>query len=190
MNNIDIYTQQSELSIYEFIALNLIYREEYTSVKAFYNRHSNYINFSKLEDLGYIKMLTTHLDLEDLELRSKTKTMFKINIDNPKVRAELLVEPFRAIFPTGVNASGYRYRGDKQGVEDKLIKFIKKYSKYDDTQILLAAKQYVNRFKPDYIGMRQAHYFIEKEKTSDLLGELENLSSTIEEVNTDINTMI
>lgn len=191
MNNIDLYLTQNTLSIYEFILLNLLYNKEYKLAQAFYNKHSTFLKIEYLEELGYIKIHNVEsLDLESIILRAKTLDLFGINKDNPKLRAELLVEPFRAIFPAGVNASGYRYRGDKQGVETKLYKFIKKYSKYDDEQILLATKQYVNRFKPDYVGMRQAHYFIEKDRNSDLLGELENLSETVEEVNSDINTMI
>lgn len=191
MDNISLLLEQDELSPAQFLYLQLLSEKDYLNADRYYTQIFHTKNeLFKLETMGYIKLISNSANAEDIELRIKTKDLFNKNRNSPSFRAKELVEPFRAIFPEGSNAGGYRYRGDKQGVFDKLTKFIKKYPKFTDEQILQATKQYVNRFKPSYVGMRQAHYFISKDGgISDLLGELENLKPIPVET-TDMSTNI
>jgi len=188
MMNIKPFLAQKDLLLVEFIVLYLLYNKEYEEAKLLIDR-SGVDVLSNLQVLGYIKLMGT--DLETVTLRAKANDLFTVSKSNPRVRAEHLSEMIRAIFPPGTNAGGYRYRGDKQGVLDKLTKFVKKYPNYEDEEIIQATRQYVNRFKPDFVGMRQCHYFITKDNTSDLLGELENLNTdNIIEDSNSFNTMI
>jgi len=122
-----------------------------------------------LEQKGYIKIMEDNSwILRKKALSLQTQTLEK--------RAQNLLESFRGKFPLGSNSGGYRYRGDKQGCLVKLKKFIKDNPQWTDGEILKATENYISRFEPEYIGMRQAHYFIEKNGISDLLGELEVLN--------------
>ena len=144
-------------------------------------KHLNTVVFDIREELielqskGYIKLLGDDLSYE---IRKKGLDLKGASIGTPKERANRLLIPFRELFPVGTNNGGYRYRGDKQGCLEKLEKFIKDNPEWTDEQILEATKRYVDRFKPTYQGMRQAHYFINKDKISDLSGELEGLIET------------
>lgn len=191
MLSIETFLQQKDLRLEEFIYLELLYYGENDLATEFYSYSSGEINWLRyLEVLGYIKLITEDNTNPIVELRDKGIKLFGDTKITPAKRAELLVDPLRNIFPEGVNSGGYRYRGDKQGVKAKLLKFIKTYPKYTDEEILKAARQYVNRFKPSYVGMRQMHYFIEKDKVSDLLSELENLQDEIVEIGSGSNSIM
>ncbi len=162
------------LSPNQFILLYaLIYKEDslYQQLKDKLGIYCNNVLF-QLQKEGYIK-----LD-EDFKpiLRKKALDLKGNDKKNPKVRANNILDKFRELFPTGSNNGGYRYRGDKQGCLNKLELFFKDNPDYTDEEVLQATKNYIDRFKPTYQGMRQAHYFIKKDKVSDLLGELEGLN--------------
>lgn len=191
MNSISKYIGQTELTLQEFIYLELLYYGETELATEFYCKEPLYYeHLEALEVLGYIKIIVPIEEEPVVELRDKGIKLFGDVKVTPAKRAELLTEAIRNVFPEGVNSGGYRYRGDKQGVKAKLLKFIKTYPKYTDEEIIQAARQYVNRFKPYYAGMRQAHYFIQKDSLSDLLGELENLQDSITEVGSGSNSIM
>ena len=76
-----------------------------------------------------------------------------------------------------MNTAGFRYRGDKAEVTQKMIKFVNTQD-YTLEQIFKATRDYVERFSlRGYAYMQQAHYFIQKRGVgSTLSAECEGLA--------------
>lgn len=125
------------------------------------------------EEAGYVKLLDD-IDPFDFEPLAKTINIFKdVKSDN----VEHWIEQWRELFPAGSNSNGFRYRGDKQGCLNKMKIFVKNNPKVTKETIFTATKKYVEKFKGNgYMFMKQAHYFIGKDKGSFLLSEIEGLS--------------
>lgn len=187
---IKLWVKQQDLPLNTFILISLLHDGEVSIAEDFAKRawstpNDRLISLIKAETKGYIKLLTS--DIRDMESYDWTKyiSVREIFIEilgkrttAPAKRAEEILVAFREIFPEGTNAAGYRYRGDRASCMTNMKDFMKKYPEYSSEKILQATKQYVDRFAPEYNGMRQAHYFIKKNNGSDLLGELEDLGTT------------
>lgn len=98
----------------------------------------------------------------------------EVEESKPMTKAEKVVdvkdwiEEYRELFPKGLNQNGYPYRGEKSACLAKMQTFVRNYG-YSKQEILNATKIMVNRFKlKDYEYMQQAHYFIEKNRVSQL----------------------
>lgn len=90
---------------------------------------------------------------------------------NPGKDLETFVEKYRSIFPTGSNAAGYPYKGDKQGCIKKMRSFKRKHPEYTEDLIIRVTKEYVNsQFFKGYTYMQTAAYLIEKDGSSNLAG--------------------
>lgn len=88
---------------------------------------------------------------------------------NPGKDLEAFVEKYRSIFPTGSNAAGYPYKGDKQGCIKKMRSFKRKHPEYSEDLIIKVTKDYVNsQFFKGYTYMQTAAYLIEKDGNSNL----------------------
>lgn len=83
-------------------------------------------------------------------------------------RIERLAEELMKIFPQGrKEGTPYYWKGNRQEIKNKLKKFFVYFGdKYDDRQILSAARDYVNSFNGDYHYMRLLKYFIWKSDRS------------------------
>lgn len=79
-------------------------------------------------------------------------------------RIEDLADSLMKIFPKGKKeGTPYYWKGNKKEIKDKLKKFFVYFGDtYDDTQILNAAKKYVESFNGSYRYMRLLKYFIWK----------------------------
>ena len=86
-----------------------------------------------------------------------------------------LAEKIREMFPKGVKSGGYPVRSSTVDIADKLRKFFKKH-KYTQDQVLEATKRYVERKgREGYSYMQKAVFFIEKDGSSTLAAECDNL---------------
>jgi hypothetical protein len=106
-------------------------------------------------------------DPEDITLRKAGEDLFKKHVGTKKKittakEVGQWIQSWREIFPEGVNTAGFRYRGNKDEVIKKMIKFVNTHD-YSLEQIFQATRDYVERFSlKGYAYMQLAHYFIEK----------------------------
>lgn len=79
-------------------------------------------------------------------------------------RIDDLVEKLMVIFPKGKKeGTPYYWKGNRKEIKDKLKKFFVYFGDtYDDSQILNAARKYVESFNGNYRYMRLLKYFIWK----------------------------
>jgi len=178
-----IYEQfQPHMSFMEFILFILVYEEKYDFLRIAHN--DNFIEFTqsirRLEASGLVKWHGENP--EEITLRKTGEELFKKHVGTKKKvttakEVSQWVESWREIFPEGVNAGGFRYRGDKAEVIKKMIKFVNTHD-YTLEQIFQATRDYVDRFSlKGYAYMQQAHYFIEKRGVgSTLSAECEGLT--------------
>jgi len=124
---------------------------------------------SEYERTEYIKILDEN-DPLNYAVLAKLEDVFGNEIDPSD-----WIEDWRKIFPSGKNANGYRYRGDKAGCLSKMKKFIKNNPQVTKEEIFTATKKYVERFGYSNF-MKLAHFFIYKENVSQLASEVEGLT--------------
>ena len=78
-------------------------------------------------------------------------------------RVEKLVPELQDIFPKGKKEGTNSYwKGNKEDIKRRLIKFLEKYGDYEDEVIIKATKKYVDSFNGNYSFMRLLQYFIYK----------------------------
>jgi hypothetical protein len=144
----------------------------------------NHRELLELEAEGFIKIVS---DTYSFALLEKSETFFGKKLDSLSELAEKLIE----IYPQGVKSGGYTVRGSKVDVIDKLRKFFKKH-KYTHEQVIQAVERYVERKRKDkWDYMQRLIYFIEKDGSSNLAAECDNLVVPVkQEVETSINKMI
>lgn len=100
-----------------------------------------------------------------------------------------LASKIRELFPKGVKSGGYLVRSSEGDIADKLRKFFKKH-KYSHEKVLKATENYVNRKRNEgWAYMQRAIYFIEKDGSSNLAAECDNLESEVEN-DGEIDTMV
>lgn len=145
---------------------------------------TNYTDLMLLEEKGFIKIISDDYDFALLE---KAEALFGKKLDSLSELAERLIN----IYPQGVKSGGYPVRGSKVDVTDKLRKFFKKH-KYTHEQVIQAVERYVERKRKDkWDYMQRLIYFIEKDGSSNLAAECDNLSVPVkQEIETSINKMI
>lgn len=137
-----------------------------------------------LQREGFIKITS---DMYDFALLEKAEALFGKKLDSLSELASKLIE----IYPQGVKSGGYPVRGSKVDVTDKLRKFFKKH-KYTHEQVIAAVERYVERKRKDkWDYMQRLIYFIEKDGSSNLAAECDNLVVPVkQEIETSINKMI
>lgn len=177
---ISVY-KETELRLYEFSLLILIYEKDLDFLKTVHDR--NFIDYTNgikfLEFKGYVKQFgeqPTDIMLRKAGTDLFTKHFGKRKKKNSKSEVESWFNEWREIFPEGSNSAGYRYRGNRLEGLKKMIKFVDSYD-FTKEEIFEATRQYVQRFAiRGYNYMQQAHYFIEKKDSgSTLASECEGL---------------
>lgn len=173
--------KETELRLYEFSLLVLIYEKDLDFLNAIHDR--NFIDFTNavkyLEYKGYVKQFgenPTDIMLRKLAQDLFTKHFGKRKKKNTKSEVESWFDEWRKIFPEGSNSGGYRYRGNRLEGLKKMIKFVDLYD-FTKEEIFEATEQYVKRFAiRGYTYMQQAHYFIDKKDSgSSLASECEGI---------------
>lgn len=166
----------------------------YVTLYAIYRKKENIIQYIKnlqiferviesLEKSGYVKIIGPD-KTKDFILRKKAISLLGEN------DVSEWYEEWRNLFPKGINAGGYHYRGNKGEILKKLSKFVENNPEYTKEQIMQATSNYINRMMRSGSYMMLAHYFIDKKDVgSSLLTELENLETRTEE-STPLNRMI
>ena len=174
--------QEYKISFRDLILLILVYEEQHGFLRIAYE--DNFIDFNLsirfLEEKGLIKWHGNNP--EEVTLRKTGEELFKKHVGTKKKvttskEVTQWIESWREIFPEGVNTAGFRYRGDKAEVTQKMIKFVNTQD-YTLEQIFKATRDYVERFSlRGYAYMQQAHYFIQKRGVgSTLSAECEGLA--------------
>jgi len=178
---LNIRMEEMRIDFYGFIILILVYEEKSEFLKMAHM--SDFMGFTArvktLEQYGLVKWISENP--EDIVMRKVGEELFKKYVGSKKeittaFEVKKWIELWREIFPLGVNAGGYRYRGDKAEVLKKMVKFVNS-NDYSIDQIFKATKDYVERFsQKGYTYMQQAHYFINKQGVgSTLASECEGL---------------
>lgn len=102
----------------------------------------------------------------------------------------LLAKKIRELFPVGVYSGGYPVRSSEKDILEKLRKFTKKH-KYTNELILEATERYIEKKR---IGgwnfIQKAVNFIEKDKSSTLAAEIDDLLESEISPTVGINTML
>lgn len=174
--------QEYKISFKDLILLILVYEEQYEFLRIAHG--DNFMDFSYsikwLEEKGLVKWHGENP--EEITLRKTGEELFKKHVGSKKKittskEVNQWIHHWREIFPEGVNAGGYRYRGDKAEVIKKMIKFVNTHD-YTLEQIFEATRDYVERFSlKGYAYMQLAHYFIQKQGVgSTLSAECEGLA--------------
>jgi hypothetical protein len=134
--------------------------------------------FKSLEYSGYIRasVKDTENKLENYTLRESILRYFPKKGVPPELsdgdKFMSLVNTYRNMFPP-------RYKGDRIGVNHKMKEFLKDYPEYGREVILKATELYLSRMKRSgYTYLRKAHYFIRKDKVSDLADYCEQVLET------------
>ena len=133
------------------------------------------VTCSKLQSKGYAKIAG-----RTLILRKKALSLLASTTQLREAEVSKWIQEWRDIFPPGLNAGGYRYRGDKHECIIKMRKFVVKHPNITKEEIFEATKGYVQRFATKgYNYMMMAHYFIQKQGVgSTLNSEIEGLAET------------
>lgn len=128
------------------------------------------ISLENLQTKGFIK-----IGEDEIFLRAKTTNLMKeFGVSSPD-EVEILVDQYRAYFPSGVKTSGYPIKGDKQACITKMKEFKTKYD-YSNEEILEAARVYTSLQKKNlWKGTQLAHYYISKDGISNLANMCEDL---------------
>lgn len=148
-----------------------------------------------LERLGITKMLINrgyvNPDSKELEFTPKALELIEVIRDEPqKELVNSWIDDYRDIFPKGVVTGGYRVRGDRSACIYRMNKFMQAYPKYDKELILRATREYINRKEQEgFKYIQLAHYFILKDKVSNLASECEALLESDAEQSTFNNKM-
>jgi len=187
----------NKLSPNEYTILNLIYLKKHSElINLVSNRQREYTRcIYSLCEKGWLKYsgATPNIDVHELFIRDKFKDILddtiteKVIIKNNEI--EEWIQSWRALFPAG-KANGYPSRGDKKGCIKKMKTFIQKYPEYDKDIIFKATRAYIlEKKKDEYRYLQGAHYFIDKNRTSNLAAFCELIveGGEMEEKNNVIN---
>ena len=91
-----------------------------------------------------------------------------------KLPMEVFCEKYYDLFPKGVRSGGYPVRDGLSNVIKKMIQFRKEYPDVTDEEILSATERYVkDKKKEGYAFMKLASFLIYKDRTSTLIGLIE-----------------
>ena len=186
---LEIYKHE-KIPLWDLFVLIFIHEGKTEFVQAVYE--SDFMAFNRtiqfFEQKGYIKQ--TGSFATNVTMRKAGKDLFEkytdyvsetaIKSESPKeqLKPALWIDSWRELFPEGSNSAGFRYRGDRADVLNKMIKFVKDHHEYTIEEIFQATKTYVDKFSlTGYAYMQQAHYFIHKRGVgSTLSSECEGLA--------------
>lgn len=179
--NLEDYQKvKKELSIRDFLLLNLKFLNKLNYIPILYHNLMEYHDSLKaLELLHYVKITDdcvvydseAVINVECFELRSKADELFATK----DINYEEIAEAMRAIFPAKIRGGGGKLvRSSTMAVIDKLKKFFKYYPKVTTEQVLKATTSYIeNRRRANWGFITQLDYFIFKDNVSMLYSEVE-----------------
>lgn len=155
-------------SLYCYLA-TIYFKVEYeladAKTKEFMQQH--------LIKVGYLKYDS---ETGKLILSSKAKELFEKGAPT-KQSVNSWIDEWRCIFPANVKSGNRPVRGDKKGVSEKMLAFVKEHSDISKDQIIEATKQYVLECSlKNYQYMICADYFIKKNGSSMLAATIEDIS--------------
>jgi len=127
----------------------------------------------ELQKKGFVTIvgkLYTGTKISQILLQPKAVKLFLVrNKSSVKKEVATWIQEYRNLFPKGLNSLGYPYKGDKNGCIDKMATFILNNPEYTKDLILKVTNFYIDEKKKDNFDyMKQAHYFIEKDRVSSL----------------------
>lgn len=130
----------------------------------------------EFEEKGLIKITGT--GFKDFSLRDNGRKLLSFDdTDTLRELAKKMID----LFPIGVKSGGYPVRASINDVTDKLKKFFKN-NKYTHEEVIKATERYVNRKRlENYSFMQRIIYFIEKDKSSSLASEIEDMKASKED---------
>jgi len=133
----------------------------------------NYLQFAKYNNdspdyrLGNLEVTQEFLDL--------------IHAKNEMSGAELWIDEWYALWPTGIKSGGYYLKTDKKGVLRKMKDFILMYPEFDKELIMKATDNYLlDQSLGGFAFTKLAPYFIYKDGMSVLAGECENITDGLD----------
>lgn len=148
---------ETGLSPNELYVLECIYSGNVKDVAMFFGKEEFHRTLNTLENKGYLERTSE----SKVTLTSKTLKRYGTSEE------DIFIRKYRQLFKdTGVLGG----MGDKIGCAKKMKDFMKKYPEYTHDIILDATKMYLERESRNnnYKYMQKAHYFIEKDKVSNL----------------------
>lgn len=156
-------------SLYCYLA-TLYFNEEYTladdKTKEFMKQHLIQNGYLKYDDKS-----------GELVLRPKATKLFEKGTPT-KHSVNSWIDDWRSLFPAGVKSGNRPVRGDKKGVAEKMLAFVKDHKDITKDQIFEATKQYVfDCSLKNYQYMICADYFIKKNGSSMLAATIEDIAS-------------
>jgi len=165
-----------ELTLKELAVLNLLYIYSISLNDIKEDLLIDDAVFQQLENKNYILIKENN----ELIFTVKTFDFFKVRNDISETsllrRAKILTPELRKLFPDGKKENLY-WKGSIIEIEKKLVSFLRKHKKYNNTEIINATKNYVDSFTIKTY-MQVLKYFIEKDGGSTLLEYLENRNET------------
>lgn len=164
--------QQSQPDLDNYIGL---FGEFFDEESLIFIRSLGYLDLKKESDrYRFGNMFVTELFVEDFIEKSVPSKLISEKIED-------WFDDWFDIFPKGIKSGGYLVRSDKQGCLSKMSKFIKKYPEYNKDVIIRATKDYVNYMRmKQFAYMQLAHYFIEKNGSSNLASGCEDVKDRLE----------
>jgi len=174
---IDLKKQYSSgLPTYEYIMLRILYSGEWKKASDYFQEEQIQPLLENLESLGYIKLYGGKT-VENVEFRQPTIKLFG-DIDKD---VDSWIDDWLDLWPKGIRSGGYYVRGDKIGCTKKLKKILKQNKKITKDDIFKATKAYIDRKRlENWSYMQCAQYFIEKNGTSNLMSEIDNIGFNVE----------
>ena len=162
IDSLEISELSDKISLSDFICLAKCYLGQPTELPSC---------ATDLQINGYIK-LTSDTTFELLE---KGIVIFSQKSENILD----LAKQIRELFPAGVKSGGYLVRNSEVDIANKLRGFFKKH-KYSHEEVLEATKRYVERKRSEgWKFMQRAIYFIEKDGSSTLASECDELDNAV-----------
>lgn len=159
----------SGLSKMEIIYILSIYNNDVSSLK----RRDI---LESLVEKGYILIESgkIYLRKKTIDIFGEFKSLKENKIEEEFNDLDIFIDEYRNLWPRGIKSGGRLVKGDKNGCKSKMEKFIKANPSITKSEILNAARAYLDSKQRDrYQKTICADYFIEKGGTSQLSSWIE-----------------
>lgn len=173
--------EETGLSINEFCAIWDIY------VKGKLPFNDSNVNYNKLQDKQYIKLITDAKKRVKIVLRDKGKDLIELFLDEKKTSYKKQVKTLNVDILTRLPEFRNKWKGLKPGsmgsleaCKSKLKRWMDENPDYTFDEVLKAAELYIDSLNGDYRYLQRADYFIYKQNNHK--EESSNLSAFIDEI--------
>jgi hypothetical protein len=183
--NVDIEKLiNKRMGIGEYLLYWLIYNGESQLFYGYYNLDNPWGSISDLFQYGYVEVIDNNKPNGFSNLRVTNKFIEEyIQDDIKKVKNNVSewIDEWYDLFPKGIKVFGYLVRSDKNGCLRKMKDFIKLNPQFSKEIILKATKNFIDYCKlNNYSSIQMAHYFISKDKISNLAGYCEAVKDKLD----------